>query len=372
MSNDPKIDGTAFEIPKFGAADVYCAVVVALPLLALQVLLWVPFILLALPALAIFRLYLGTLPRPLRRIEAPRCRAFGVVKITTLLLSLPALVTLWAWVLLVWAWSVLSSLPFGLVVSGLLRGKWSVLGNNIVLAFQYCEWPAWNWGDICRGVIGSMDRQGFSEFVFGSILWGIGSLLLVPVFKYAMQCNLFLDELELKFANEWSEPPRPDLSAEYLETFTTTFVCTSLHSRAQRDFIDRQNTFAPHYPYPSPGRQAATGMQFSEKNKGIFLTKVIHNPDLEELSEAACSIKLEDVLRCVFRVQLLYTNPFHPLVGEVFVNVTRDRRVEHQMHCVASKSTYLGNRVYEAAHQLFATTFLRGSMEYLIQFGLDP
>ena len=113
-------------------------------------------------------------------------------------------------------------------------------------------------------------------------------------------------------------------------------------------------------------------MQFTDADKAMYLTTVVHDRDLRALREEGSLIRLDGVVSCVFDVRLLYSNPFHPLVGDVFVNVMSDHRVEHQMHCVASKSTYLGNQIYYLAHRLFATTFLRGAIKYLDRFGLDP
>jgi hypothetical protein len=364
--------GTSFDVPKFSATDLYCAVVVTLPLLVVQALLWLPFTLLALPTLVAFRLYLSTLPRPLRRIDGPWCSAFGMLKVITFIGSIPALAMLSIWTALVWVWSTVSSLPYGITVRCLGQKKWRQIGTNLLLMLRYTRRPRWGWGDLCRAAMGSMDRQGFTEFVFGKPFWGVGSLLLAPVFKYALQCNMFLDELEPKFVNEWSDPPKPDLALDALDTFTTTFVCTALHSSRQRSFVDQHHTFAAHYPYPPDDVRPVTGMQFSERDKGVFLTRVVHRPSLETLREAGAPIMGDDVLRCIFHVQLLYSNPFHPLVGDVFVNVTRQHRVEHQMHCLASKSTYLGNRALEASHRLFGTSFLRGAMQYLEKFGLEP
>lgn len=366
------IDGTSFPIPRFGVVDLYCALVVTFPLLLLQAALWIPFTILTLPALAACWLYARTLPRPLRRIEGGPWSAFAGLKILTGVLALPALTILLVWVPFVWLWALATSLPVGLLVRGLLQGRWRLLRHNVALAWAHAEWPRWSWGDVCRALIGTMHRQGFLELVFGKPYWGLGSLLLDPVFKYALQCNLFLDELEIKYANEWIDPPRPDASFEYLREFTSTFVCTALHSEPQRQFIGRENTFAAHYPYPASPSDVVTGMQFSEADKGVYLTQVYTDPDPKALREAGRPIRLDGVERCVFHVRLLYTNPFHPLVGDVFVNVTSEHRVEHQMHCVASKSTYLGNRAYDFAHRLFATTFLRGAMRYFDRFGLEP
>jgi hypothetical protein len=371
MRKDLILDGTEFSVPPFGVTDLYAAAVVTLPLLVLHGLLWVPFTILTLPALAACWFYQKRQPRPLRSIENGPGSAFARLRLFTSVTAFPAIVLLCLWVSLVWVWSFIAALPFGLLVCGLIRGRWRSLKHNFALVYEYSDWPCWNWGDLCRSVIGSMHRQGFFEFTIGKPFWGIGSLMLQPIFKYALQSNVLLDELENKFANQWINPPRPGVSFAYLHEFTKRFVCTALHAEEERSFIDHETTFAAHYPYPrSEDSQTVTGMQFTEADKAIYVTKVAHDCDVEQLRRQGSRLREDGVESCVFHVQILYTNPFHPLVGDVFVNVTSDSRVEHQMHCLASKHTYLGNRAYYLAHRLFGTTFLRAAMKYFDEFGL--
>lgn len=311
-------------IPKWGIGDIYNCIFVIAPLAPIFLIFCVIFEILIFPVIVICYCFAACQTKPKRRLEG--C-GFQLFCLCLLPIAAPAIIVLWTWVIIVWFFSFFASMPFGIV--RILFCDGAAILNNFRLIWQFSRTtPFYLWSDVRRALIGCVYRLA-SAFV-----------------KYAMIVNPWLYTLEIQFCNQWSPPlhGEPDEIGNAL----LAMISQSLHNKNDREAIDRSR-FAPHYPFPPKSRRSVIGSQFGEHLKYATFTKTTFKIDLSEIP----SDRSQDMERNLYFVELMYTNPFHFLAGDVYVGRRKDLKWEHPMYCLQPKVGYFGALFYSNVNELF-------------------
>lgn len=179
-------------ITRLEFVDLYTIAVAAL-LAPLTAAVYVAFLVLSMPALALLRLYIATQWRPTH--ELPQTAAFRALGLLLWVLALPCDLVVGVY------WLVL--FPTLIVSSGLyalLSLKLSYFSANMALLQSCNHWPQWTWTDLVTALVGIMDRQGFAKL----LLKLPSTVLVVPVLKYLFGANPLLYRLSIRRRNMWT------------------------------------------------------------------------------------------------------------------------------------------------------------------------
>lgn len=203
--------------------------------------------------------------------------------------------------------------------------------------------------DIIICLIGQELRQGLMETT-GKLTFMI---IFIPWTKYYINANPWLYQLEERFINQISTTMK-DLEIKEIQD-----ACRQIISRCKQldDLQDDQDSweFAPHYPYPPPGRNYAIGVQAGGTHAaGVFLlVHATHAVDMHKHEKDPDFFVLSNTVETAgYRVMLWYNNPYHHLTGWVEASITTGGKYqpdkvhggEHPMWLVTSHSPLCSSR----------------------------
>jgi len=239
-------------------------------------------------------------------------------------------------------------------------------------------------------------------------------ILLMPWLKYFMNCNPWIYDLDERFVQQISTSMQDMASEEYGGIPNVADTARKIISRSRQQAEVRKEldlwSFAPHYPYPPPGRRYAMGMQAGGAAGSlikftllVFTTHALNHgcddPNCQGRPHASCKkgrsteqfVLSNSVVEPVYRVMLWYNNPYHFLTGYVEASISNGRPSqpnkylggEHPMWLVtghspntAARDSMTGVGMIDAFFDNWLPTFVhecrvQGMQNYLLASGKE-
>ncbi|CAB9500041.1 expressed unknown protein [Seminavis robusta] len=299
--------------------DVYTILIMALFLVPLMLVLWLPLFFCLLPPVMLLRLYVGwRLPQPTHQIPRQSIEwKFHVL--VQLVLCIPAFLL----AMFVLAYSHVVMTIFGglyLTSSAIVQCKPYLLverlrhNNTVLKPYQGGPFLLWHIEDIMVAVAGSVYRQHFLEFMrtFTTMFFAN------PWMKYWVTANIYLSNLDERFLTQIGQS-MADMNRDDIDTQVMHAISRAKNSESNRNELDAK-TFAPHYPYPPPSRRYAIGMQHAGLITTLVHTTHYRSPPVA--NEGPVASLSNSAALPVYRVMLWRNNPYHIYTGYVEANLS--------------------------------------------------
>jgi len=239
-----------------------------------------------------------------------------------------------------------------------LTCRWAQYRRNLKHLQPYNNGPCLysHFADCVAATGGQMVRQGYCEFIISFVMM----FSVNPWVKYWLSANPYLEDLGERFITQIG-PSMHDIPLKQLEFNFQKFISWTRLEPEERDKLDNDAFFCPHYPFPPRkcpakaedesknrqgegdgeyDRQYAIGMQHAMAITTFVHTTHFHCPGLP-VSSISSSVKLP-----VYRVMLWRNNPYHIYTGYVEAGVSNgekstgknDMGLEHPMWLVNGRS----------------------------------
>jgi len=323
----------------------YCMITTALWMLPKMLVLFLPVLLLQIPGVVWVRCYVACLRPGTESVE--RTAMFWVSFAVVFFLYLPAGILAVVSLMLDYVFYWIFGITF-CVCTCRYGAVWRSM--KAIHPYRNGPWILLHLPDIYVSVIGQTCRQGMLE-----VLWLLSNMwLIMPWYKYYMNCNPWLDDLDHRFVNQISttcadiNASDPTRSAK----IGREIISRAKHFPGRAQKVDLWH-FVPHYPYPPPGRRYAMGMQQggSGMKSCMLMVHTTHanradgNCTEQHVASNCCKVP-------VYRVMLWYNNPYHHFTGWVEAHPSTGEASqldkadggEHPMWLVGSKSPLTSKR----------------------------
>ena len=361
-NSNTSIDAPWWVHSHWGISDVYMILVMVMFLVPSMVVFWLPLFGCLLPAVLVNRFYVGWLlpvsvssEHNTTNNHGDACEAvpretcgWKFHCLVQFLLTIPAM----ALAAMILFYSNVIMTIFGLLylmVDSILhlRSPTKRLFQNLTVLKPYQNGPSlvWHFEDCVAAVAGSVHRQHFFEF-----MRSFTTMFFVnPWIKYWLSGNIFLDNLGERYITQigraMDDMDISDIDAQFLKA-----ISCAKNTATNRDEIDAK-TFAPHYPYPPPGRRYAIGMQFGSATTTFVHTTHFRSPETEAQEGPIASLSNSAALP-IYRVLLWRNNPYHIYTGYVEANISnglptqpeKKLGIEHPMWLINSHNKLAADR----------------------------
>mmetsp|Transcript_60982 Transcript_60982/g.113158 ORF Transcript_60982/g.113158 Transcript_60982/m.113158 type:complete len:433 (-) Transcript_60982:361-1659(-) len=328
--------------------DCYVLVTTAMWSLIKIPLMVLPMFFSALPICILARCFAACLNTPTDEVKSGRCTLF--------LICLPFVLFYMFLALLVFLFDCFMYYLFSLPFFAL---RVACCGCCFVKpCTSYSTVRPYTWGpfvfthitDLLVALVGQVLRHG----VINSAWRCAVMVVLIPWMKYYMATNSWIYNLEERFVQQISTS-LADLPLEDVSLTARRIISRTKQEPGLR-MSQQMWAFAPHYPYPPPGRNYALGLQAG--GRGLFGTfMVVHTTHALEvgstqLRDQDWMVLSNSVELPCYRVMLWYNNPYHHFTGFVEASTSTgapqqvDKRNggEHPMWLVATRSPMLSKR----------------------------
>lgn len=177
-------------------------------------------------------------------------------------------------------------------------------GPNLYLHFEDCV----------AAVAGSVYRQGLFEFTISFA----NMFIINPWMKYWWTGNIYLEDLGERFITQIGQSLK-DVGVDGFDINARKAISRAKHNPSDRQAIDSY-FFAPHYPYPPPGRRYAIGMQHTKSVTTFVHTTHFRSPEVSD--EGPIVTLSRSAILPLYRVMLWRNNPYHIYTGYVEANIS--------------------------------------------------
>jgi hypothetical protein len=212
----------------------------------------------------------------------------------------------------------------------------------------------WYLSDTLVALIGQTNRQGWFESS-ARLTW---TPIAIPFIKYFVNANPWIYPLEERMFQQISTTMR-DMPLDGEKGVTAAARRIISRSKQTDENANRMDMweFAPHYPYPPPGRDFALGQQAGGTLVPLLLTVHVTHALKEPVPEGSTELRDSEYWKYsnsmelpIWRVMLWYNNPYHMFTGFVEASISAggaqdDKYLggEHPMWMVTSRSPMASN-----------------------------